>query len=350
MKKLFSLQLVLLLLTTNLSFPETLQAAPHSLPITAGSAFLWDISAQRVIYSKALHTRRPPASTTKIMTALVVLERVPLDRLITIPRWAASIEPSKIYLRPGERYRVRDLLHATLISSANDAAEVLAVAAAGSRTRFVQWMNEKARAIGCKNTRFANASGLPLGNPYSSVYDLALIMKKAKENPFLVDSLSRKYHTIRSTGGRKIHLRNHNRLLWRESRSAVIGKTGYTKRGRHCFVGRIRWGGKEVLVAMLGSRRLWKDLKVLLDYQFGVSLYKAYKNRKIWSTEATRAIQRSLLRAGYSPGPVDGRFGSRTVRAVLQFQKSRGLASDGLVGSRTCKALTGYGLSAAYCG
>jgi len=232
------------------------QAAPgEGLPITAPSAVLLDVGTQKFIYSKAPHARRPPASTTKLMTALVVLEKVSPQKVVRIPAWVRGIEPSKAYLRAGEHYLVRDLLHATLISSANDAAEVLAVATAGSRGQFARWMNDRSRRIGCRNTHFTNASGLPSNAQYSTSYDLALMMKEARKNSFIVDSLSRKYHTIRSWEGRKIQLRNHNRLLWRNPRS-VIGKTGYTRRGKHCFVGRIKWGGREVLVSMLRSQLL----------------------------------------------------------------------------------------------
>lgn len=318
------------------------------LPITAGSAILLDVGTQKVIYAKNPHSRRSPASTTKVMTALVVLEKVPLNRIVRIPAWVQTIEPSKVYLRAGERYQVRDLLHAALISSANDASEVLAVSSAGSRAEFAKWMNAKARSIGCRDTRFTNASGLPLGNQYSTVYDLALIMKEAQKNPFIVNSLSRKYHTIQSIEGRKIALKNHNRLLWRSERS-VIGKTGWTRKGRHCFVGRIQWKGREILISLLGSHRLWKDLKILLDYQFGLAFYKVYKNRKLWSATQVRGIQQVLARAGYFPGQIDGKFGPQTVKAVELFQKRNGLPPDGIVGENTCNHLTRHGLPKSYC-
>jgi len=318
------------------------------LPISAGSALLFDLGTQKVIYAKAPHSRRPPASTTKLMTALVILERVPLERVVRIPGWVKSVEPSKVYLKPGERYRVRDLLHASLISSANDASEVLAVSSAGSRAEFAKWMNAKARSIGCRDTRFTNASGLPLGSQYSTVYDLALIMKEAQRNPFIVDSMLRRYHTIYSSSGRRIFLKNHNRLLWK-TQSHVIGKTGWTRKGRACFVGRIQWQGREVLVSLLGSHRLWQDLGVLLSYQFGAALFKIQQNRGKWPAVQTARIQAALRRAGYSPGPVDGRFGPKTVKAVQKFQKSQRLRSDGIVGPVTCRALTRYGLPKEYC-
>ena len=318
------------------------------LPITASSAVLFDVATQKFIYAKAPYIRQAPASTTKILTALVLLERVSTNTVVRIPSWVRSIEPSKAYLRPGEHYLVRDLLHATLISSANDAAEVLAVATAGSRARFAQWMNERARRIGCRNTHVVNPSGLPSPRQFSTSYDLALIMKEVRKNSFIVESLSQKYRLIRSLEGRKIWLKNHNRFLWRTRRS-LIGKTGYTRGGRHCFVGRIKWGGREVLVSLLGSHRLWMDLKVLLDYQLGVALYKIYKNRKLWSRLDTRAIQSALIRAGYSPGPVDGKFGPSTLRAVEVFQKKNGLHPDGIVGPTTCKRLARFGFPQGSC-
>ena len=319
-----------------------------SLSISAPSAILLDATTQKIIYAKSPHVRRPPASTTKVMTALVILNHLSLDTVVRIPNWVVTIEPSKAYLRPGERYRVRDLLHASLISSANDAAEVLGVYAAGSRVNFAKWMNDRARRMGCWDTHFGNASGLPPALQYSTVYDLALIMKEARRYPFIVDSLGRKFHTIKSLEGRRIHLRNHNKLLWRSPRT-VIGKTGYTRKGRHCFVGRIQMGGREVFVSLLGSHRLWNDLKILLDYQFGVALYKIHINQRRYTPSETAAIQTALGRAGVPAGSRDGKFGPRTVRAVELFQKHAGLRSDGILGPLTCKRLTRYGLPSATC-
>lgn len=351
MKRILSFVLVWVVLLAE--FPAPGEAWPLPIsgggpPITAPSALLIDARTQKVIYAKAPYLRRVPASTTKVMMALVVLEKMPLDRVIRIPRWAGSIQPSKIYLRPGERYRVRDLIHATLISSANDAAEVLAMAAAGSRAQFAQWMNAKARAIGCRDTHFTNASGLPVGRQYSTAYDLTLIMKNARKSSFIVDSMGRRYHTIHSLNGRKIFLKNHNRLLWK-TESDIIGKTGWTRKGKACFVGRIQWKGREVLVSLLGSHRLWHDLHVLLNYQFGLAFFKIQKNRKKWSATETREIQQALSRAGYSPGERDGRWGPKTLRAVREFQKKNGLQPDGMVGPETCKRLTRYGLPPSYC-
>lgn len=312
-----------------------------SVPITASSAVLLDGNTDRIVFAKTPHLKRAPASTAKVLTALVAMKHLPLDKIVTIPRFAESIEPSKVYLRAGERYRVRDLIRATLISSANDASETLAHAAAGSRSAFARMMNRRAKSIGCHRSNFVNGSGLPANNQYSTAYDMALIMREAQRYPFLVDTMKTRTVVIRSLRGRKIFLRNHNKLLWR-GHEQVIGKTGYTLKARHCFIGHIRLSTRNVFVSMLGSHRLWRDLKILIDFQFGASLLKIRRNRKLWSTHETRRIQRALKRAGFNPGLADGRFGPATVRAVEKFQGAKHLKADGVVGPLTWKKLKRY--------
>jgi D-alanyl-D-alanine carboxypeptidase (penicillin-binding protein 5/6) len=307
--------------------------------ISAPSAVLVDGNTHQLVFAKTPHVRRPPASTTKILTAMVAMDLLSLDTAVTIPGYVASIQPSKIYLRGGERYRIRDLIRAILISSANDAAEALAVAAAGSRSNFALIMNQKAWQIGCRHSHFVNPSGLPNPYQYSTAYDLALIMRAAQWYPFLVETLKVKTMVIQSLAGRRIFLRNHNKMLWRDHRE-VLGKTGWTRAARHCFVGLINMNNRKVFVAMLGSHRLWRDLKTLVNYQFGTALSPILKNRKIWSREGTRKIQLALHRAGFNPGPVDGRFGTSTVRAVQSFQRAYGLPSDGIVGPVTWQKLS----------
>ena len=253
-KKILASVLCLCLVVLAAAGIEPAYAAPAFLPITAPSAVLLDGTTQRLFFAKTPYMRRAPASTTKILTAIVAVELLPLDQVVTIPPFVGSIEPSKIYLRPGEHYRVRDLVRATLISSANDAAEVLGFAAAGSRANFARHMNKKARSIGCRRSHFMNPSGLPARDQYSTAYDMALIMKEAQRHSFLVDTMKTKTRTIESLRGRRIPLRNHNKMLWR-GHSEVIGKTGYTIKARHCFVGHIEAFNKTVY--LFGQKRLF---------------------------------------------------------------------------------------------
>lgn len=337
------LSALLLIFTSSFLFISTPQItyAAVSVSITAPSAVLYDMATGNLVYSKTPHIKRAPASTAKILTAIVVMDALPLNRIVTIPKFAESVQPSKIHLRHGEKYYVRDLLRATLISSANDAAEVLGVAAGGSRAKFSEMLNRKARAIGCKDSHFIRPSGLPAKNQYSTAYDMALIAKHAQKYPFIVNTLKQKSLVIKSHKGRKIYLKNHNKMLWKDSRE-VIGKTGWTRTARHCFVGHIGLWDRKVVVSMLGSHSLWRDLKKLVDYQFGTSLRRVATNQKIWSTSETKKIQVALKNAGFNPGPADGEFGPQTLGAVRSFQRTNGLDPDGVVGTLTWKKLQAY--------
>jgi len=254
--------------------------AAVGLPITASSAVLIDQSSNRILFSKTPNLRRPPASTTKLLTSLVVIRAMDLNKIVTIPASVEKVQPSKIHLRRGERYRVRELLRALLINSANDAAEALALATAGSRPAFAALMNRRARAIGCRGSHFVNPSGLPAKAQYSTASDMALIMREVQKYPFLVQTLATRTLTIKSTRGRKIYLRNHNKMLFRGYRE-VVGKTGWTRAARYCFVGQINAMNRKVFVAMLGSHRLWKDLMTLVSYQFGTFFSRSRPDRKI---------------------------------------------------------------------
>lgn len=318
--------------------PAEPPASARAIPVSAPSVILMDAKTARILYAKTPHRRHPPASTAKILTAVLAVEHLPLDKVVTIPRFVESVEPSKIYLRGGERYRAADLVRAILISSANDAAEALAIAIGGSRKNFSRLMNQKARLLGARRSHFVYGSGLPARGQYSTAYDMALIARYAQRYPFLVEALKTKYAKIHSVAGRRIFLKNHNKMLWRSSRE-VVGKTGWTQKSRHCFVGHMRVFDKKIFVAILGSHRLWRDLKTLVDSQFGKGLFPIQINRRLWGSSETRKIQAALKRAGFNPGPVDGRFGPRTVRAVEGFQAARGLGVDGIVGRQTWRRL-----------
>lgn len=321
--------------------PPAMTYAVVAVPITASSAVLLDQPSRRILFAKTPHLRRPPASTTKILTAIIVMDLLPLDAVVRIPAFAERTPPSKAHLRYGERYNVRDLLKAMLVSSANDAAEVLAVAAAGSRATFAAHMNRKARMIGASRSHFTTASGLPAPTQYSTAYDMALIMKEAERYSFIVQTMKTRTAYIYSLKGRRLFLKNHNKMLWRDHRE-VIGKTGWTRTARHCFVGQIRVAARNVVVAMLGSHRLWRDLRTLMDYQFGKSITRTINPRKIPAREKTKRIQQALKNAGFFAGPVSGHYGPLTLRAVKRFQTSVGLSPDGIAGPQTWKKLQSH--------
>jgi len=174
-----------------------------------------------------------------------------------------------VYLSEKESYKVSDLLLCLLMSSANDAGVALAEAMAGTEFRFSLLMNKKAKSWGAKNSFFLNATGLPeyKKRQYSTAYDLALFMRKCIEYPALTQMMQKKYATISGSDGKVIKLRNHNKFLWRSSND-LIGKTGYTRRAKHCFLGLFSKGNKKLIVAIQGSRKPWDDLEYLIGKQY----------------------------------------------------------------------------------
>ena len=339
--KILAVSASFIIVFSGITAPPSALAQPF-LRISAPSALLLDPVTNRVIYSKTPYLRRQPASTTKVLTAIVAYEHFDLDKIVTIQRFAQHVEPSKMQVFAGERFYSRDLIRATLIKSANDAAEVLAVAVAGSMPKFAAMMNKKAREIGCRGSHFVRSSGLPASNQYSTAYDLAIIMRYMQRYPFLVETMKVRTMNIHSLAGRRIYLRNHNKMLWRDPRP-VIGKTGWTRAARHCFVGRIGVRNRSVLVALMGSHALWRDLKTLVDFEFGTSFFKPKRTIKsAASVEKRRLLQTALKRAGFYRGRVDGVVGTATLRALKRFQKAKRLPADGIAGRQTWQKLQAY--------
>ncbi|MBI4394685.1 MAG: peptidoglycan-binding protein [Candidatus Omnitrophica bacterium] len=307
------------------------------LSLTAPSAVLLEPASEKILYSRAPHRRQQPASTTKLVTALVLLDSLPLDHWVTISPRVQSVEASKLYLKTGDRIRVRDLLKAILMKSANDAAAAAAIEISGSEHAFGELMTRKARSLGAKNTRFVNASGLPAEGQYTTAYDLALIMREAMKNDTIVSILRQKGASIRTYYGNRYHFKSHNKMLLRGER--VIGKTGYTRLAKYCFVGLIEEGPQNTIVSVLGSRRLWLDLRALVSQLTGgMRKFLSYGDRG----KDVRRLQTALKKAGYFKGPVTGYFGTKTRLAVRKLQKSKGLSADGVAGPQTRKALASY--------
>ena len=240
--------------------------------LTARSAFLLDLTTGQVLYQREPDLPLPPASTTKIVTAIVALES---DRrgkdLLSVTKAATRGPSSKLYLRPGQTMSVEDLLYGLLLSSANDASLVLAEGIAGSVERFAEMMTDKAREIGAANSHFTNPHGLTAPEHYSTARDMALLFNYAMKNPTFREIVRTKTSSVSSISAgkvrkvRHIQVRNHNRLLW-SFEGAIGGKTGYTHAAQKCFVGAVSRNGVTLIVSLLGSRDLWGDTKRLLEY------------------------------------------------------------------------------------
>jgi len=254
--------------------------------VTAKSAMLIDNATGEVLLAREPDVPLPPASTTKVLTALVVLQNYNLDRDVVVSQAASEVQPSKIYLQPGWRMKVRDLLYALLLNSANDASVALAEGLAGSVPRFAARMNATAQGLGASNSSFVNPNGLPDDDHFTTARDLIIIMRQALRTPLFRDILSTRTTAISPAGShRLIKLHSHNRFIDRAD-IPVIGKTGFTRSAKRCFVGVAINGNREVLVAMLGSSDLWGDLRRLVDYAYGRESDEDDEPPANWAREA----------------------------------------------------------------
>jgi D-alanyl-D-alanine carboxypeptidase (penicillin-binding protein 5/6) len=340
-KTIFNLPVTCLVLISSLFSPSLAEAG--SLTLLAPSAVLLDGRSQQIIYARAPHAKRAPASTTKLVTVMVALDHLSLDNIVQIPAGVQNIQPSKMGLYAGEHFYVRDLVKAALIKSANDAAETLAILTAGSRPAFAQLMNRKVRSIGASNSYYVNPSGLPDSRQYSTAYDLARIIMAASKYPFIVSTLKTRSAVIYSRGGRRVLLNNCNKMLWRTDE--VIGKTGWTRTARHCFAGRVQSNDGVIFVGLMGSQKrqyLWSDLLRIAAIPSGKIAKPIVLAPKMPTRKETLKIQKALQRAGYFKGNPTGFYGKRTKTAVQNFQKSKRLSATGWVGPDTWKKLKAY--------
>lgn len=236
-----------------LAYCSSAYAAPDAPQIDARSAVLIDAASGRILLDQNAHQSWPMASTTKIMTALLLLETFEPDDILWIPFEARGIEGSKLYLEPGERYSAHDLLHALMIESGNDAAIAIAVNVAGSIDAFVRQMNEKAQELGLKNTRFANPHGLDAAGHYASAFDLALLASHAMEDPRFREAVSVTETEIADPIRNSVRtLRSHNLFLVRYPYATGI-KTGYTSNAGFSLVGSAQRNGVELIGTILGG-------------------------------------------------------------------------------------------------
>lgn len=234
-----------------------------------------DAATGLVLYQREPDLPLPPASTTKVVTAIVALESEKVKKeLVRVTKTATRVPPSKLRLRPGQAMSVEHLLYSVLLSSANDASLVLAEGIGGSVEHFAEMMTIKARQLGAVNSQFMNPHGLTAQGHYSTARDLALIFNYAIKNPNFLEIVQTKASLVSpiSSGKtnkgkrvRSIPVRNHNRLLW-SFEGAIGGKTGYTYSAQRCFVGGVSRNGVTLIVSILGSRNLWGDTRRLLEY------------------------------------------------------------------------------------
>jgi serine-type D-Ala-D-Ala carboxypeptidase (penicillin-binding protein 5/6) len=244
--------------------------------IKAAAAILVDAEAGTVLFERSPDAPLPPASVTKIRTALLILEHGRLDDSVVVSRAAARTNAYRLGLRAGQRLSLEDLLAAILIRSANDAAVAAAEHVGGSLRRFVALMNDKAEELGMTNSRFANPHGLHQASHFTTARDMATLTRAALTHPTFAELVRTPQArlTIWKPGRRarvpQVRIvRNHNRLLGQMD--GVDGvKTGYTRSAGRCLVASASRGGRRLIAVLLNDPRRWTDAAALLEYGFDV--------------------------------------------------------------------------------
>ncbi len=260
-------------------------ASPIEPDISAEAAILIEIDSGEILYEKNANAPMYPASTTKIMTALLALEHLDLEDKITVPEDMGLADGSAMYLLPGEVFTVRELLDGLLVKSANDAAVLLARTISGDIQSFATLMNQRAKDIGCTNTSFANPNGLHDPSHTISAHDMALIAREAMKNATFRELVSQVNVTLDETPQtpEKRYFRNTNRFLWSTSKiiynneyipikyEVVDGiKTGYTGEAGNCLVSSGKKNNIRVIsvVFKASGYDVYRDSRLLLDYGF----------------------------------------------------------------------------------
>lgn len=252
--------------TPALSAPP-MYAASKAPAINAASYLLVDAKSGTPLVAQNAETRRPVASTQKLLTALVVLDAGNLDKPVRVAASDVSVEPTRLGVRPGEVYTRRKLLYAFLVKSANDVANVLARDNAGSYEAFASKMTAKARSLGATSSNFRNPHGLPASGQYSTARDMARIAIAAYRNQTIRDIVCRRYLSFTYASGRTVTLENTNQLLGRMAECNGM-KTGYTNASGRCLISSAASGSRSVILVQLGTKTkyIWNDAQSLMGW------------------------------------------------------------------------------------
>jgi serine-type D-Ala-D-Ala carboxypeptidase (penicillin-binding protein 5/6) len=234
--------------------------------IPAESILLKDLSSGQVLYAFEADRRLSPASLTKIMSALVMLEYGKLDDYVTVSREAAAARKMHLRLRTGHIFRLEDLLKAMLITSANDACLAAAIHVGGSEEKFVELMNVKARALGLAHTHFSNACGFDSPTHYTTAQDLAALTELALQHPLFRAYVKEERGVLTAVNtNRSYLLRTTNRLLGRMPGVEGV-KTGFTSKAGRCLIAKVSQDGKELLLVLLHASSRWHTATHLINY------------------------------------------------------------------------------------
>lgn len=243
-------------------------ASAGSAPeISAKGAVLIDGESREIIFGKNAYSRMKPASTTKILTGIIALEKIKSDECITVSKNAAYTEGSSMYLKEGERIFAEDIVYGLMLNSGNDAAVAIAEHISGTEENFAKLMNEKAAEIGAENTNFVNPNGLDDDMHYTTPYDLALITAYAMKNQKFSEITSTVNRVVENASGDIKYLHNHNKLLSMYKGCNGV-KTGFTKASGRTLVSSAERDGMKLVAVTMNAPDDWNDHIKILDYGF----------------------------------------------------------------------------------
>jgi D-alanyl-D-alanine carboxypeptidase (penicillin-binding protein 5/6) len=243
----------------------TIRAAPMRPRVKASAVYLMDMKSGRVLLQKNATQRLPPASLTKIMTALVALEQASPQQVVSIDSRALVQRAPRLKLQADEKFLLHDLLAAMLVTSANDACQAVAFHIGGEMPSFVDMMNNRAKALELSGTHFANPCGFDAPDHYSTAVDLATLTEEAMQTPtfaMIVRTLERDITSL--NGQHQVHLSSTNQLLLDPDVTGV--KTGFTSKAGRCLIASMYKNGHHVLLVGLNVKNRWKQAEQLLEY------------------------------------------------------------------------------------
>lgn len=256
----------------------TVWAAPKKNELASVAAVLMDADTGEVLYGKKPDKKMYPASITKILTGLLVVESCELSDTASVSAGAVKLPRGYVHiaLQAGDTIGVDDAMYATMVASANDAANVLAEHAAGSRKKFIRLMNERAAQIGATHSNFTNPSGVPSKNHYTTAYDMALITREAIRNRDFLRYFSATAHTLPSfnTQTRETEIKNAQYMMQKErdeyNALVIGGKIGYTKQAGYTMCTVAEQDGRTLICVVMGSTQTgrFQDTELLLEYGY----------------------------------------------------------------------------------
>lgn len=297
MKRFISLFLGLLLSFSVIATTTHAEEKTIELADQASSAILIERDTGTILFEKNSHTKLPPASMTKIMTMLLIMEaieqgKLKMDEKIRASEYASSMGGSQIFLEPGEEMTTKEMLKGIAIASGNDASVAMAERIAGSEKAFVAMMNKRAKELGLKNTYFQNTTGLPVDDHYSTAYDMAMMAKELLKHEGITQFTGTYEDYLREKTEKKFWLVNTNKLV--RFYPGVDGlKTGFTKEAKYCLTATAKKDGMRVISVIFGaptSKDRNAQVTKMLDYAF--SQYKTHqlykRNHLIGATKVSK--------------------------------------------------------------